>query len=265
MNWQRYNELVALRDSGRIEESIAGFFGLCVANEDPLSRAVVLMAIANGLRQLKRVADARHKIAEACELLDPKHEYYPRAAFQAALLDMDDENWRGALKKLDDILEKYETVMRTEDHRDLLEEVQRRRGMALTELERFREARPLLESLRLVEYDRAATLCYLGVCDFELKDHDAAMEVYNELLALDSDSVFRAYAHYHKGTILFQRGQLARAKSQFEQCLACPDRGDIPVENLVELLVDTCKGLNLTGDVARYAELLKKVRSGIAP
>jgi tetratricopeptide (TPR) repeat protein len=261
MNWERYNALVALRDDGHIEESMAGLAELIDEDADSLNKALVLMEIANGLRQLRRPSDARRKLSEACELLGPTHEYYPRAAFQVALLDMDEENWKGALKTLDDILEQHARVMHTEDHRDLLEEVQRRRGIALTKLGRFREARPLLESLHLQEYDRVATLGYLGVCDFELKDYDAAMKVYEELLSLDPGSVFRAYANYHRGIILFSKGQLARAKSEFEQCLACPERGDIPDQNLLRWLIDTCKGLNLEAEAARYAEMLKKARN----
>jgi tetratricopeptide (TPR) repeat protein len=262
INWERYNDLIALRDSGQVHEAISGLSKLAETDDDPSTKAIVLIGIANGLRQLKFLSDARRKIAEACTLLGPKHEYYPRAVFQAALLDMDEKDWKGALKKLDYILEKYESVLHMEDHRDILEEIQRRQGMALTKLKRFREARPLLQSVRVLEYDRAATLCYLGVCDFELADYDGALEVYDELLSLHPCSVFRAYAHYHRGIILFKRGQLARGKAEFEQCLACPDRGEIQAENLLGWLIDTCKGLNLTEDVTRYATLLRKLGGG---
>ena len=73
--------------------------------------------------------------------------------FQIALLDMDEQNWNGALRKLNEISERYADVLRNESHRDLMEEVQRRRGMALAELRRFREARILLEGVRAIEYD----------------------------------------------------------------------------------------------------------------
>jgi tetratricopeptide (TPR) repeat protein len=259
MNWERYNTLVALRDSGHIEESMAGLAELFEEDSEPLNKALVLIEIANGLRLLKRRSEARHRLGAACELLGPKHEYYPRAAFQAALIDMDEENWKGALRKLDDILEHHANVLKTEDHKDLFEEVQRRRGMALTKLGRFGEARPLLESVRGIEYDRIATLSYLGVCDFELKDWNAALDVYEALLSIEPDySVFHAYANYHRGIILFHRGQLARAKSEFEQCLVCPDRGDISDNNLLTWLTDTCNGLNLSKEAARYAGMLRK-------
>jgi tetratricopeptide (TPR) repeat protein len=258
VDWDRYNELITLRDSGRIEEAIGELTRLGDGETDPRNKAIILIAIAGGLRQLSRFSDARLQINEACAILGPEHESYPRAAFQAALLDIDQENWKGALKRLDDIRRKFASVLQVEDHKDLMEEVERRRGMALTKLGRFQEARQLLESVRLLEYDRVATLGYLGACDFELKDYDAAMEVYQELLSLEPSSVFQAYANYHRGTILFQRGQLARAKFEFEQCLSCPDRGEIPDDNLLQWLIDTCKGLNLERDAARYAQMRKQ-------
>jgi tetratricopeptide (TPR) repeat protein len=260
MDWDRYNELLELRDSGHVEEAMAEFDKLGDLESDPLNKSLVLMAIANGLRQLKRFSDARGKISAACALLGPKHEYYPRAAFQDAVLDVDEGHWKVALKKLDRILEKHSPVLQGDDHKDLFEEVQRQRGIALSKLGQFQEARPILESLRLVEYDRIATLAYLGVCNFELKDYNATMEVTQQLLSLNPGPVFRSYAHYHRGVILFQREQLARAKSEFEECLACSDRGDILEENLLEWIVDTCKGLNLTEEAARYSDMLKKVR-----
>ncbi len=262
MNWERYNDLIALRDSGRINEAIAELAILGDVETDRATKAVVLTEVASGMASLGRLSDARRKLNEACALLGPEHEFYPRALFEVARLDMREENWKGALKKLDDISEKYSVVLQTEDHKDLFEEVQRRRGIALTKLKRFREARSLLKSVSLAEYDRVATLCYLGVCDFELKEYDSAMQTFEELLSLDPSSIFRAYANYYRGTVLFQRGQLARAKSEFEECLACPDRGEIPEDSLLGWLVDASRGLNLDDEVARYLELQKKGTKG---
>jgi len=261
VNWDRYNELVALRSEGRIEESMAGLAELFEQDEDRLNKALVLIEIAEGLRQLGHSADARRKLNEATALLGQSHEYYPRAAFQLALLDMVEGDWKGMLKRLDDLLKSHTPTLKMEDHRDLLEEVQRRRGMALAKLGRFAEARPLLESARSNTYDRVATLAYLGACDYELKDFDGAMEVYNELLSTESspdDSIFRAQAHYHRAIIFWRRGQAARAKFELEQCLACPNRGEIRDDNLLGWLIDVCKELMLVEEVTRYAELLKE-------
>jgi len=264
MNWERYNELLALRNSGNVDEAIAELARLSDTETDRLGKALVLMEIANGLRLLRRFSDARRKINEALILLGPEHEYYPRAAFLAAAVDMDEENWKGALKKLDEILTRYGSVLQTDDHKDLLEKVQQSRGMALTELKRYSEARAALENMRSKEYEPAVTLCYLAISEFELEDFDTARRDFEGLLRLDPAPLFQAYAHYYLGKIFYRRGQLAWAKAEFEKCLAYPDRGKIPDPNLLALLIDTCKGLNLIQDAARYSEMLKKVQGRIS-
>ncbi len=261
MDWDRYFELVKLRDSGHVEEAILELAKLGEGAEDRLSEALVLIEIANGLRLLERNSDARRKIAEACQLLGPQHECYPRAAFLAAEVDMDEENWKGALKKLDEILEKYTPVLHTDDHKDLLEKVQQNRGIALTQLKRFREACAVLETLRSVEYERVATLCYLGICEFELGDPEGAKRDFQQMLSLDPNSIFQATAHQYLGVMFLRQGQLARAKFEFERCLACPDRGTLREADLLKWLVDSSNGLNLRDDAARYSEMLKKART----
>ncbi len=95
MDWNRYFQLVKLRDSGHVEEAILELGRLSEETEDYRGKALTLMEIANGLRCLGRVSDARNKIRKACELLGPQDEYYPRAAHLAAVLDMDEGNWKG--------------------------------------------------------------------------------------------------------------------------------------------------------------------------
>jgi len=226
---------------------------------DPLSQALVLMEISNGLSRLQRYRDARQKLMKASKLLGPNHEYYPRVAYHLALIDMEEKNWRGALNRFDDILESYAAILHMPDHDDLLEGTELNRAVALGKLGRYQEARPLLEEARRNKQNRTIILSYLGACDFELGHYDAAIEAYDELFSITGepmDSVFRAQAHYHRGVMFFRRDQLARAKSEFEQCLACPDRGEIQNANLLGWLVDLSRKLGLDDDVKRYSTLL---------
>jgi tetratricopeptide (TPR) repeat protein len=266
MNWDRFNELTALQDAGRIDkdsvridEATAELTKLADAETDPLAKSIALIAVADGLVSLKRFSDARRKINEACKVVGPDHEYYPRAAFKAAMLDMHEKNPKGALKKLDEILEKYGAVLGMEDHRDLLDEVDRNRGIALADLKRCREAIPILERYRSEPYDHDRTLYYLGACEFELKDFDVAKRDFQEMLSLEPNPAFQAYAHRYLGTIFNREGQLARAKAEFEKCLACPDRGDTSEAYLLDWLIDCSKALNLLDEVERYSEMRKKL------
>ncbi len=263
MNWDRYNELIALRDSGRIEEATTELANLGAAETDPAIKAVVLTQVAGGLGLLRRFSEARGKVREACTLLGPEHGYYPRLALEAAVLDIDEGDWKEGLKKLNAILEKYSAILQLDDNKDLLEQVQRNRGIALFEMRRFREARPILETVRSLPYQRERTLCSLGMCNYELEDLDAAKRDFEELLSLNPGAVFPAYAHYYLGRILYAYGQYARAKSELEKCLASSARGNVSDQILLQGLIYSCKALNWEDEATHYSAMLKKAQ--VAP
>lgn len=263
MDWDLYNELIELRDSGRIDEAIVGLTKLADIETEPSEKATAMIAIANGFTLQNRLSDARRKLHEATGVVGSDHAFYPRLLLAIAVVDMNQENWKDALKKLNTIIEKYKTPLELEDNKDVFEEVQRNRGIALFELNRIREALPLLQSVRSTQYQKERTLYSIAMTNFELKDHDAAILDFQELLSLHPESVYLAHAHYHLGRIYYAREQLARAKTEFEKCLTCPDRGNISDEHLLQALVFSSKGLNLQQDAARYTEMLENLRGRI--
>jgi tetratricopeptide (TPR) repeat protein len=184
-------------------------------------------------------------------------------ALEAAVLDIDEGDWKGGLKKLNAIFEKYSTVLQLDDNKDLLEQVQRNRGIALFEMRRFGEARPILETVRSLVYQRERTLCSLGMCNYELEDLDAAKRDFEELLSLNPGPLFQAYSHYYLGRILYAHGQHARAKAELEKCLASTTRGDVSDQILLQGLIYSCKALNLEDEAAHYSAMLKKAQ--VAP
>ena len=172
------------------------------------------------------------------------------------MVDIDAENWKAALKTLDKIIRKYAPDLNTDDDRDILEETQRNRGIALFELRRVREALPLLQGVRKIDYARERTLCSIGSCNF------ASLIDFKELLSLNPNSAYRSFAHYVRGRIYYDRRQLARAKDEFANCLACPERGNIPNRHLLQALVYTCRALNLESDACRYSQLMESGQLG---
>ena len=59
------------------------------------------------------------------------------------------------------------------------------------------------------------------------------------------------------GRIYYDRRQLARARGEFENCLGCPDRGNLSDRDLLQALVYSCRGLNLESEASRYSRMLK--------
>jgi tetratricopeptide (TPR) repeat protein len=257
MDWDRFNELVELSYAGRFDEVVAELTGLADAETDPPTKAAIMLAVANGFTDQRRFSDARRKLHQATATISSKHPSYPRLLLAVAVIDIHEENWKAALKKLGKIIEKYDGVLKIDDNADVFEEIQRNRGIALFELNRVREALPLLQSVRKIEYQKERTLYSIAASNIALKDYDAALLDFRELLSLNPNSIYRSYAHYNMGRIYYDRRQLARGKSEFENCLACPDRGNLSDRDLLQALVYSCRGLNLESDASRYSQMLK--------
>jgi tetratricopeptide (TPR) repeat protein len=262
IDWEYFIQMMASESPGQVEDSIVDVEKLLSEGEDCLTKAAGLMTIAKGLRKLGRYPEAILKVDQICELLGPENEYYPRAAFARASIEMEQGNTQEALARLDEIMERFGRLLSTTEHLDLLQEIQQDRGSILTGLKRFRTAVPILESVREVETGKDAVLCDLGMCYFELAEFDSAKSAFEELLSLEPNSSFKAYAHYYIGMVMYRRGKLAWAKQEFEKSLACPDRFKLSEDNLLHWLVNTSKALNLDSEVARYSEMRKKIGVG---
>jgi tetratricopeptide (TPR) repeat protein len=260
MDWDRYNELVALRDVGRIDEATLELGKLAADEAEPSIKAIIKMAIAYGFSRHGRFSDARREFLQASETVGPNHILYARILLAIAVLEIDQEKWTEALKQLDNIVNGHRESLADVENQDVFEEVQWNRGIALFELHRISEALPLLQSVRSIEHLKDRTLYSIGMSNFELNNFDAAIVDFQELISRNPVSVYLAHAHYHLGRIYYEREQLARAKDEFEKCLACPDRGDLSDEHLLQALVFSSEGLNLQNDAARYSEMLKSIR-----
>jgi tetratricopeptide (TPR) repeat protein len=259
MDWNRQQELTTLIEQGRFDEVEAELTNLADAETDPLAKAVILWMISDGLRFQSRFSAALSKLDEACATLGSTHETYPRLLLAKAVMDIDQKNWKAALKKLNHIIKTQSTLLKIEDNADVFQEVQRNRGIALFELGRDADALPLLESVRSTDYQRERTLYSIAAANIQLSNLDAAILAFQELLTLNPSSVYRSYAHYNIGRIHYDRRQLARAKMEFEECLACPDRGNLNDKHILQALVYTCQALNLEEDASRYAEVMRKI------
>jgi tetratricopeptide (TPR) repeat protein len=260
MDWNRFNELNVAINSGQIQSSLTELATMADAEPLPSDKVAILVAMSHAYRTLKRFQESRSALHEARGILGTESQFYPRLMLALAVLEIDEQNWQGALKMLDAVSENYGSVLRTEDNIDAWQEVQRNRGLALFELNRVSEALPLLQSVRSVEYQRERTLYSIAASHIQLKDFDAAILDFGELLSLNPGSIYSSYAHYNLGRIYYGRMQLARAKNEFEKCLACPDRGNLSDEEIFQALVYTCEGLNLEKDTVRYNAMLRSAR-----
>jgi tetratricopeptide (TPR) repeat protein len=259
MNRDQFNELIALRNAGNAETVIPELAKFSEAETDVATKALILWEISNSLGMLNRFSDSRDKLREADRLVGRRHSMSLRIALAFAQLDIEEGKWKHALRKLDKLAKEYDLELNLDENSDVKEQVSLNRGIALVEVKRFQEALQILLPLRSIEHGRERALYSLGACQFELKQFEAAQLDFEELLSLSPSSIFQAYAHYYLGKILYQFGQLARAKSELEACLACSDRGNVSEKIVLQGLLYCSQGLNLNKDAAAYSEKLKNL------
>lgn len=260
MDWKRFGELVALSDSGDRETAIHGLSALVKPSETNEDNASVLLIIGACEKELGRFDRARRTLNRARSLADKDSWIQPRAIFFDASTDMSEGKWRDALGKLDVIEGDYYPLLHRSETQDLLEEVCRKRGMALYELNRLSEARPLLERAVGVEYERAAALYYLGRCCYDLGDLDKARESLEKALILDLHPTYQPSAHYVLGLTYHWRGQNARAISEFEWCLEHDKEHRVAKWKILTGLLNASKALGLNENASRYSKMLRSVK-----
>lgn len=260
MDWKRFDELVELTQKNKTQEAISGLTDLVSFSENPADNAAVLLTIAACQRKLRRPTDARKILDDVRSLPGSPTSSHARALFLDASIDLDQGDWEHGLEKLDMLRGKFSSVLDESDNEDLLEDIQKSRGIALYELNRPKEARPLLEQALSLEHDKGATLYYLGRCCYDLGDLDAAREYLERALAIDLHPVYQPSAHYVLGLAYHWQGQNARAIREFEWCLDHDREQRVAKWKVLTGLLNASKTVGLMDDANRYSKLLKSER-----
>lgn len=252
-----FQHALALRDSGRVEEALRLFARLADSTADPEERASLLMNEGTCHSLLGRQFEAKMKLAEARRIAPKTH--------LILYLELEDAqlHWHGgerakALDLLDRLYSDYTELLLRPEHRELFEQVQGGRGMLLTELKRYREAKPLLEeslSYSSGVVQKEAVLRDLGLCLLELGDPKGAEAKFQECLRETPLGVYATMAHYYLGTIFRDEHAYAKALLEFESCLPDAEEAQIPKEHVYGCLAETARALGRSGDADRYERL----------
>lgn len=131
------------------------------------------------------------------------------------------------VSKLDNILEVYRDLLQTTDFRYLYEEIQERRGFALTTLERDVEAVSVLEEaatfVNSSAGDMQSVYFYLGISYAATLKVDLAKVAYLRAIEFHLSNSTEADAHYRVAVLYFRERAFAQAKNHLEAALEMPD------------------------------------------
>lgn len=112
------------------------------------------------------------------------------------------------------------------DSRHLYEEIQRRRGFALTRIQKYGEAVPFLNEatsfINAAPEDMRSVYLFLGICHAELAHPDAAETAFLKAIAFGLADETEADAHYRVGILYFMDRAFGQAKHHLEAVLELP-------------------------------------------
>lgn len=258
MDTERLEHAIALRDTGRVEEALKELAALTELTVDPEEKATLLLNETRCYRLLGRLGEAGERLSCARRIV-PQTQALLYLHEEEAILHWHKRERDKALKILGRLCADYGQLLLTPEHHDLYARVQTSRGMLLTELTRYGEARPLLEECLSFDsplIDKVGILYNLGLCSLKLGKSAEAKEGFQEVLRNGCQADYTAMAHFYLGTIYFAEVAYAMALIEFESCLACGEGGP-PKQYLYKWLASTARTLGMREDAERYERLAK--------
>ena len=266
MDEQRFLSACRMREEGKLAEAYDEFSKLAQDTEDQIDRAGVLIYAAKTLKILGQYESATTQLKAVRELV-PDHSFLnsvvdERLAHLEVYLDFEDADlyWqRGenteALSRFEAALKKYTQRLHEPRFRGSYEAIQARRAFILADLDRWKEALPILEEIKSSEEFVEVIAFYLGHCYLAAHDYNAAEEKLTLALRLGLPSHLDYRAHCELGMTNYKLKDYAKAKQELEKGAEKADASYIKQSQIWKWLEVTCRSLGLKDEAQHYANL----------
>ena len=264
MDQRCFENALALRDSGHSEDAAKKFRAMAMEASDINERASLMINEVRCYCNLGWLNDAECTLKRIRELSPDDPVVCANVDFGAACLAAQKGQFKDALREFEKMLSEHDQLFETSEYRDLYEDIQTRRAIALAKLGRHSEAVSVFGQTKsfitLGVEDWQEVYLYEGICYSELHESDRAKKAY--LLAIDCDveSTIRAEARYRVAILYFKEGAFAQAKRQLEMILANHngDLPNLPQSYVYEQLARTCNYLGQARDAEKYMKMARE-------
>lgn len=276
MDEPKFLNACELRDEGKLTEACHEFIQLAESEADPLDKAGALLYAANTLEMSGQVEAATSKLSEARALIEgyphPKSAADERVAalelfldYEAAtLLWLRGENLEAVLKTFEAAIKKHRLEAASNKHNltpkdlhssDFYEAIQIRRAFILADLNRWKEAMPILEGIQSPREYKEGVAFYLGHCYVCAGEYSKAKPYLLDALNLGLPPSLEFRAHDELGIVYMAIGGCARAKIEFETTLQTADANYLKDGSICKRLEICCRQLGLQAEAERYARM----------
>lgn len=168
------------------------------------------------------------------------------------------------LAKFEKVLELNYSELRHPENRSLYEELQERRGFALTSLQRYDEALHIFEEATLFSTDHSdpsLVSFYTGICYQGTSQPKLARESLLRSIKLGLQHDCEAEARYRLGILYFKERAFAQSKYHLEAALQLPESAINRQlrKNLYQQLSRACHYLGQSEEEKHYLALIKSL------
>jgi tetratricopeptide (TPR) repeat protein len=180
----------------------------------------------------------------------------------ACMMTLIGKNKEG-LSLLNEVLQLNQEELQSADSRNLYEEIQRRRGFALTNLERYAEAVPVLKEATsfatALPEDMQSIYLYLGICYAALSEADLAKEAYLRAIGFGLGDESEADARERLAVVYYMSRAFAQAKHHLEAALQLPEKAINAQlrKRIYQRMSRVCHYLGQTEEEQKYSQLAK--------
>src|ERR1700687_713154 len=229
MDQTRFENANKLWGAGRKDDAAREFHAMAEEADNPDEKAGLL------INEHKCYVQMGH-LDKANEIMRQIRSLPVQNKFVRMIVDIGDASMTTQMGKLKEGVAKFEKIV--ELHRDelrsallryLYEDIQQRRGFALTSLERYAEAASVLKEAASFSISSATSPediqgvhFYLGICYAALSETDLAKETYLRAIGFALGNEIEAKARYRLAILYFTSRASAQAKLHLEAALQLP-------------------------------------------
>jgi tetratricopeptide (TPR) repeat protein len=265
---QRFDQVRAKYDAGHYAQALEELLDLAGRVTDPWDKAELLYNEAIFLLEMKRIVDARQRVANLSKMLallvktpcdgnefDAPVSLPVMARHADIRVTIEEGRKREAVQLIDDLTSRYPMQLSLAQFQTMSKEMKTMRGLLLVELGRWDEGKSFLEATAPPEIWKTHHRYCLGVCHYELGDFQQAKEKLSEAIALGLESSWATKAHFILGLAENKLSNTEAAKRQFELCLKSPDPKYVDMAEVWRGLEETSRALGLNAEAEDYRRL----------
>lgn len=221
MNEVTFAQAMQLRDLGQEPAAVELLRSMLIEASSAEDRISILLNLVTCYARLGDIEQSRALAEQACTIAreNGNRQLSLCAEYLRAIGEFDDAK---QLELLENLQREYSDLLASPEQSAVGIELEQRIGVALTNLQRFDEAIPvLLRALSRPETDHQRMHLFLALCRIQTGAVDEGIAEYEHATAGDDEAI-AAEANYALGVLAWNRRDYARSRTYFSEVVRKP-------------------------------------------